>query len=697
MSNLVLNASFIGDWFYGIWINLWLLIDNVVYLFINWMYRVFILVAKVDIFGGGEEIAAITRRIYIIVGIAMLFIFAYNLILLIVNPDGKQLGNMSQVIKNAIISVALVTLLPLIFSYMTTVQNHIIDGNVIGNLIFGTTSDSNTTNEKAGINVALSIFSAFYHPDGQSYSSCKADPSAHSLCETYVQAYEDALANEKITLFIWNEDLKDGAKSNDMEYNWIISTGAGIFALWMFVSFALDIGVRVGKMAFYELIAPIPVMLRIMPNDKKFNAWFNGIKSTYISLFVRLAIIYFSMYAITLVPTVLSNMWADMSQDNVVLAMLANVVIILGILKFAQEAPKLFKDVFGGSGDVSLGIGSKVKDNKALSKGTGLVRGGVYGATTGEGFGGRVSGFFGGAARGARYGYQDGVNKLEDAREAKENGSTFRGRMADRARYGLGMQTRADAADRNLERQYAAEVEQNEKALIQIQKDRDKENIATRQAYNKEVMGYRSDIKKIADSWAERTNSQFTYDAGDSYTDHNGNNVDIKGNLSQLNQMYESAKANGADAQTLSKLQGAISKAKGNIRNQIVDSVMNGTAESRGIGSNDVAKINGDIESINTMIRDNQVGLKADGTATLTTEVTDAKGVFSGVENAVLEQERDIESVNRNLDRKQQEIERRQKEIENRKKEARASTRYKSVRADADAINHKSGGGSAKK
>ena len=123
---------------------------------------------------------------------------------------------------------------------------------------------------------------------------------------------------------------------------------------------------------------------------------------------------------------------------------------------------------------------------------------------------------------------------------------------------------------------------------------------------------------------------------------------------------------------------------------------MNGTAESRGIGSNDVAKINGDIESINTMIRDNQVGLKADGTATLTTEVTDAKGVFSGVENAVLEQERDIESVNRNLDRKQQEIERRQKEIENRKKEAKASDRYKSVRADADAINHKKGGGNAK-
>ena len=91
-------------------------IDQVVYVLINWMYRVFILVSEVDIFKDGTQIEAIVNRIYVIVGIAMLFIFAYNLVLLIINPEGKQLGNMAKVVQNAIISVILIIFLPTIFS-----------------------------------------------------------------------------------------------------------------------------------------------------------------------------------------------------------------------------------------------------------------------------------------------------------------------------------------------------------------------------------------------------------------------------------------------------------------------------------------------------------------------------------------------------------------------------------------------------
>jgi len=429
MSNLVLNAGWLGDWFYGIWINLMLLIDNVIYVFINWMYRIFMLVAKVDIFGGGAEIEAITRRIYVIVGIAMLFIFAYNLILLIINPEGKQLGNMAKVVQRAIISIILVTLLPLLFSYLTTIQNHVLESNVIGQIILGTSSDADiqTTNKKAGVKAALDIFSAFYHPKGQTYNTCKSNSGAHELCDEYVSAFDTAYQNDDISTFIWDDDLKDGAKEDKMEYNWIISTAAGVFALWMFVSFALDIGVRVGKMAFYELISPIPVMMRILPNDKMFDKWFKGITSTFISLFVRLAVIYFCMYAITLVPEILTNMWAS-NGDNLVLLALANVVVILGILKFAQEAPKLISDLFGGSGDLKFGITSKVKDNKlamgamgAIGAGFGGMTGNAWNSwkTMGKGkgfkhnagalFGGVTSGIgglAGGVRRGATSGYK---------------------------------------------------------------------------------------------------------------------------------------------------------------------------------------------------------------------------------------------------------------------------------------------------
>ena len=162
MNNLILSAGIwttVGDWIKNLLISLGLLIDNVIYLFINWMYRIFMMISKIDIFKDGTQIEAIATRLYVIVGIAMLFIFAYNLTLLIINPEGKQLGDMGKVVKNAIISIILVTLLPLIFTFLTTLQNHILETNVIGHIILGTSSESEMeqTNKSAGIDTALTI------------------------------------------------------------------------------------------------------------------------------------------------------------------------------------------------------------------------------------------------------------------------------------------------------------------------------------------------------------------------------------------------------------------------------------------------------------------------------------------------------------------------------------------------------------
>ncbi len=417
MSNLVLNAA---NWFWGIMINLFLALDWVVYTFINWLYRVFILVAKVDIFKDGTQIEAITRRIYIIVGIAMLFIFAYNLILLIVNPEGNQLGNMGKVVKNAIISIILVTFLPLIFSYMMTIQNHILDSNVIGRLVLGTSTnnDADNSNKNAGIETALTIFSSFYHPVDQSMFSCRTGNNVPDICSKYVDAYDSAMSSNNINKFIWDEDLKKGAVDGEIEYNWVISTLAGGFALWMFVSFVLDIGKRVGKLAFYEIISPIPVMMRIMPGDKMFDKWFKGIKDTYISLFVRLAIVYFSMYAITLVPDIFNNMWTDGTLDNPVLVFLGSVVIILGILMFAQEAPKLLSDIFSNGGEkIGLNPAKKLREAKPFMATAGMVGTGLgamaenaYKSVKDNGGKGLISsslgGLFGGARRGAVGGWK---------------------------------------------------------------------------------------------------------------------------------------------------------------------------------------------------------------------------------------------------------------------------------------------------
>ena len=68
----------ISDAFYGILLTL----DYIVYICINFSYQLFEVVSKVEIFSN-DELALITRRVYMILGIVMLFVFAYNIILAI--------------------------------------------------------------------------------------------------------------------------------------------------------------------------------------------------------------------------------------------------------------------------------------------------------------------------------------------------------------------------------------------------------------------------------------------------------------------------------------------------------------------------------------------------------------------------------------------------------------------------------------
>lgn len=539
-------------------------IDQVVYVLINWMYRVFILVSEVDIFKDGTQIEAIVNRIYVIVGIAMLFIFAYNLVLLIINPEGKQLGNMAKVVQNAIISVILIIFLPTIFSYLKIVQNHIVTENVIGNIVLGTTSDydaAENTNKRAGVKVALDIYSAFYHPVDKSYATCKKDCGTDgsgckdSICYDYVLAYNSAYKNSDIADFIWDKNLRDGVKDGKVEYLGIVSTVAGAFALWMFISFALDIGIRVGKLAFYEVISPIPVMMRILPGDKMFDKWFKGLKDTYLSIFIRLIIIYTCMYFITLVPDIFASMWAD--GDAGIIVALANVVVILGILQFAKDAPKLITDMFGGSGNIKFGIKDKYKSAAApLGRVADMARSGVYSKMYGgkDGAGGS---FFAGAWRG-RHGFDKGKQATEAYSEAISDGSTLGGRTLDRLRLAAGMKTRYDSIGSDVDKQM-------KKAKIEKRREHNKmvsDSMSTLKDKAKSVVVDKdSTYKSSTGQFATFIDSNYRASAPDtSDIVENGVTYSVAGkSAAEIRGVLASAYANGASAKTISSLQTALS------------------------------------------------------------------------------------------------------------------------------------------
>lgn len=488
-------------WFEKIWNGLMFMLCRLVYLFIKWLYQVFEAVSKANLFTE-EVFDELTGRIYLIMGIAMLFIFAYNLVFMIVDPDNKTTnGKMGKIVKETIVSLIAVVLLPTIFNYMYTFQNHVVSSNILGQLILGGTgtgvqdpsecdegdyeckcdfsfmgsggyaqeiqaeceSYRNLKSNQRGANlVPVTIFSAFYRPANFTLNECanhlanntdSITGDDHDICVEYYAGYQMAKYTGKISYLIDNDDLKDGLYENPklMEFDNIFALLAGALAVWMFLCYAMEIGVRVFKLGVLQLISPIPVMMRVIPGQKEkmYKTWFDELIKTYLDVFIRLIIIFFALFAVSLVPEMIETLWSSIAdgEANGFVKLLAMVIVILGILKFAQEAPELLKTFFKGSGSFALRSPSKqIADNKLGGAALGMT-GAAAASSVGNLFNaGRhirdrhgwkragaiaklpfapLSGAIGGAFRGMVHGYgakgfKDLGKKIAEAKEATD-------------------------------------------------------------------------------------------------------------------------------------------------------------------------------------------------------------------------------------------------------------------------------------
>jgi len=421
MSLFYLGASWLTD----LWMNIWIWINSLVYQLIEWLYVVFESVANINLFSR-EAFDDITSRLYGIIGIAMLFIFAYNIILMIVNPDDKKsTGNTTKIVKETIIALVLIILLPRIFNYMSVFQKNLLDSHIIEQIIMGNVGgtendcdfseyelinsyvkrkdntlstdflknecmdyNSMSPSKKGAYIVAPTLFTAFFHPTNYGYDQCVnylkeckdsgtscsssdgliATDDDRELCAHFVHDVNEAKFNGGINVFVTDDGFYSHlwAKQGLFDFNYIMALVAGCLVVYMFLCYCLRIGVRVAKLGFLQIISPIPVLLRIIPKQKEavYDKWFKELVNAYLDVFIRLAIIYFAMFAITLVPDVMKSLFSSLNSNWFVNS-LAGAIVILGILQFAQEAPDLLKQFFSFSGNFALkSPAQQLKENK---------------------------------------------------------------------------------------------------------------------------------------------------------------------------------------------------------------------------------------------------------------------------------------------------------------------------------------------
>lgn len=427
------------DWFLGVIRGLFAAIDKVVVWLIENLYNLIFQISSVQIFDNAS-LAAFANRITVILSIFMIFKLSLSFLNYIVNPDAmtdKSKG-FSKLIQNIAVALVLLVSYQFLFDKAMELQQKIVDNNTVPKLILGS-SGKNVKN--SGV-VSFPLFSAFIVPNSDllaQQQGCRTyfindGTVPHKRCDIGDYSSDAATMpnignepNNQLDYTVENQntyylfDYLLRLKNNGQfafDYKFIISTICGAFAALVLLSFCMDVAVRIIKLYFLRLIAPIPIISYIDPikGEGIFKKWLSNVGKTYADLFVRLIAIFFAIFIIQQVSANMGNL-KDFN-GNPIDNPFVIIFIIIGALMFAKQFPKLIQDITGINldGKMQLNPFKKVSEQalggKAMVAGAaGAVGAGMAGVTNfghrfasgiknGQGFKGKVLGGLKGAGKG---------------------------------------------------------------------------------------------------------------------------------------------------------------------------------------------------------------------------------------------------------------------------------------------------------
>lgn len=409
-------------------------LDSVLFNFIPTIYNLLISISRTTILSQAT-IHAFADRIQMLLGIFMLFKVSFSLIMYVVNPDdfsdkSKGIGKLAQ---NTVISLVMLAVVPYIFNMAYKLQAMVLEDNTLARLILGNVEEENDVSyiNTAGDTMAFYLLVPFFSPNtaieldetSADMSNCvnlvdqkeeinndclvalniafgenegHAEITAKDKLEdnlekigTITANYVQGIRHKNIGLFFRVEALSttyepdDGDEEFVIDYNWPITTVVAVVVLLVLLSYCLDVALRSVKLAFLQLISPIPIISYMDPKSGKdgmFSKWTKMCVSTYISLFVRLLALYFGVYIITQVGKLY-----DVVDGSVVDNFIVKIFIIIGVLMFIKQLPKILENIgikLDGDGKFTLNPFKKIGDGaigvKTVGKGIGAA--GIAGA-----------------------------------------------------------------------------------------------------------------------------------------------------------------------------------------------------------------------------------------------------------------------------------------------------------------------------
>lgn len=440
----------------------------VIYNFIVDLYNVFMYTARAEILES-SFIQVIYNKVGMILGIFMVFKLSFSLIQSLVDPskftdEKKGFGG---IIKRSVISIVLLGITPSIFNMAFDLQNLVVGSanntdNIIYKLIVGKAPSKDA--ESFGHVIASELYFGFYTENeplklNQGLEVTYPDSGGVQL-EVHDYEYLKTQILEDHMSFSDTVDYISITNAGQYVIKWdgLFAIGFGLFMVYILITYCISVATRVIQLAYLQLIAPVPILSYISDPEGSFKNWTKQCMTTYLDLFIRLAIIYFIITVSTQILQAFSEVGSVFYESTGLeagsgTAKWVSRFLIIGLLMFGKRVPELLKDLFPNFGGGAASIGFGLKNPKkmledipgmgiakgAATFGLGTVVGGAAGMASGikNGYGvrGKIAGAFGGFNRGIAGGAKTKGNIFKNVQGGMSSTRQARQRALDKQMY----------------------------------------------------------------------------------------------------------------------------------------------------------------------------------------------------------------------------------------------------------------------
>ena len=367
----------------------------------------------------------IISRIYVIVGIVVLFKVLMSLISYLANPDkltDKEQGAGKLVTRIVTSLILLIAVPQIVFPMLDRLQGPLLE--TVSKVIMG--NNINTSNAGFGDTMALSLFTTFFTSNDNCDSSEAVNSTMSTIFELPILATEACPSDKNLYRY---------------DFFMFISTIFYLIVVVLLLIIGIDLAIRSFKLIVLKILAPIPILSYISPKSAKdgmFASYVKLFSTTWLDLFIKFAVIYLGF---AFIQAIIDGELVVNVASGLITTGLGSVFLIIGAIIFMFQAPKFIKKALNLK-DAEFGTGV------AGLLGLGATTAGMVGAgvasyrgskefvdengnrhTTFQNVAAGLAGALGGGAAGAKVamGKDGSIGKVFDAIN-KHNAESYRNR-----------------------------------------------------------------------------------------------------------------------------------------------------------------------------------------------------------------------------------------------------------------------------